>query len=102
MILTLLANYIAAHPRAEAALNTVVRWVIASQPYLPGLGWFLAVFYGLWALLCALGAWWPGAAACTGGGVLSVLCVRLMQYGARELERLTAEHERTAGGGDAA
>jgi len=69
-------------------LDSIARWIVRSQPYLPGLGWFVATFYGLFAALCLLVGWWPGVAMFAGGGAVSWWCVWLMRRGARELEQL--------------
>jgi hypothetical protein len=78
-------------------IEDVARWIIRSQPYLPGLLWFFAVLYGCFAALFALGAWWPGVAVCVTAGAVSWWCVRRIQAGARELARIVAEHDRAAG-----
>ena len=69
-------------------LDGVARWIVRSQPYLPGLGWFTATFYGLFAVLCLLVGWWPGVAMFAAAGAVSWLGVQLMRRGARELEQL--------------
>lgn len=94
MITDLLVRYVLAHPRAEKALAAAVCAAIRSQPYLPGLGWFLGVFYGAFTLLCALSQWWAGAAVFAAGGALSGLCLRRVQGAARNLERRVAEQRR--------
>ena len=78
-------------------VEDVSRWIIRSQPYLPGLGWFSAVFYGSFTALFALGGWWPGVALFAAAGAVSRWCVRRIQAGARELERIVAEHVRAVG-----
>lgn len=95
-----LAYYVATHRRARAAFDAAVNVVINSQPYLPGLGWFVAVFYGCLAVLCALGSWWPGVAVSCAFGGASWWLVRRIRAGARDLELLVAEQEteRLAGG----
>jgi hypothetical protein len=78
-------------------LDSIARWIVRSQPYLPGLGWFVATFYGLFAALCLLGGWWPGVALFAAGGAASWWCVRRMQGCARELERIVGEQARGGG-----
>jgi hypothetical protein len=93
-----LARYVVTHPRARAAFDATTRLIIRSQPYLPGLGWFLAVFYGCFVALFALGGWWPGVAMFAGCGSVSWWCVRGIRAAARDLERLAGELERPTGG----
>jgi len=99
VILTLLANYIAAHPRAEKALDAAVRFCLATPSYLPGVRWFAAVFYGGLASACALVDWWPGVAVMAALWVLTVLCLRLVPVVVRHLARVLAQE--SAGCGEA-
>jgi hypothetical protein len=98
VILTLLANYIAAHPRAVKSLDAVVWFCLATPSRLPGVRAFAAVFYGGLAAACAMVGWWPGVAAMAGLWLFTVLCLRLVPVAVRRLERDLAQWAAEDGG----
>lgn len=86
--MNLLVDFILRHPWAAWLLGAFADFAIWTRPYLSGVLWFLGVFYGSFAFLSLLAAWWSGFCVCGGALAASWWCIRRMDAAALELERL--------------